>query len=217
MNIPRLASASTGSGIGSFVSLTRFGIVIVALAVALMASARVAAQAASIPSGSPTVQEPRASPSPSAPASSVAETRSPEEQAILAVVDQFMTGISTNDFALLARIRLENSLNIVERPAAPPTPGMVITRRPFNPEGSKPGVFKERYWDPLVHVRGGLAIVWTPYEFWRDGETSHCGIDVFEMVKEQGIWKIGNAMWTVEPDGCPSLRPSDPSRLRPTR
>jgi hypothetical protein len=48
-----------------------------------------------------------------------------------------------------------------------------------------------------VHVRGGLAIVWTSYELWRDGKTSHCGVDVFEMVKEQGTWKIGNAMWTT--------------------
>jgi hypothetical protein len=141
--------------------------------------------------------------------------QSDEKEPILAVVDQFMTGISTNDFDLLARIRLENGLNIVERPASPPATGTVITRRPFSPAGSKPGAFKERYWDPVVHVRGGLAIVWAPYEFWRDGKTSHCGVDVFEMVKEQGVWKIGNAMWTVEPDACPSLRPSDPSRLRP--
>jgi hypothetical protein len=140
---------------------------------------------------------------------------SQDEQAILAVVDQFMIGISTNDFELLGRIRLENSLNIVERPAPPPATGTVLTRRPFSPTGSKPGAFKERYWDPVVHVRGGLAIVWTPYEFWRDGKTSHCGIDVFEMVKEQGVWKIGNAMWTVEPDACPALRPADPARLRP--
>ena len=33
---------------------------------------------------------------------------------------------------------------------------------------------------PVVHVRGSLAVVWTPYEFWRDGKTSHCGVDVFE-------------------------------------
>lgn len=138
-----------------------------------------------------------------------------EDAAILAVVDQFMIGISTNDSALLARIRFENSLNIVDRPAQPPATGTVVTRRPFNPEGSKPGNFKERYWDPTVHVRGRLAIVWTPYEFWRDGKTSHCGIDVFELVKEQDTWKIGNAMWTVEPDACPALRPSDPSRIRP--
>ena len=43
----------------------------------------------------------------------------------------------------------------------------------------------------------------------------HCGIDVFEMVKEDDGWKIANLMWTQEPDACPSLRPSDPARMRP--
>jgi hypothetical protein len=35
------------------------------------------------------------------------------------------------------------------------------------------------------------------------------------MVKENGTWRIGDAMWTVEPDACAALRPSDPARIRP--
>ena len=77
------------------------------------------------------------------------------------------------------------------------------------------GTNREQYWDPIVHLRGSLGIVWTPYEFWRDGQTSHCGIDVFEMVKQDGAWRIGNVMWTVEPESCATLRPSDPARIRP--
>lgn len=34
-------------------------------------------------------------------------------------------------------------------------------------------------------------------------------------VKEKGTWRIGNMMWTVEPDACAALRPSDPARIRP--
>ena len=64
-------------------------------------------------------------------------------------------------------------------------------------------------------MRGSIAVVWTPYEFWTDGKTSHCGIDVFEMMKDQGAWKIANMMWTVEPDACAALRPADPTRIRP--
>ena len=61
-------------------------------------------------------------------------------------------------------------------------------------------------------------MVWTPYEFWTDGKTSHCGIDVFEMMKDQGA-KIANMMWTVEPDACAALGPPTPSRAsaRPAR
>ncbi len=140
----------------------------------------------------------------------------PEEAAILTVVDRFMRAISTNDQALLAEVRIEGGFTIVSRrdPAGSDAP--LVTRRVFTPStGSKPTNNRERYWDPVVHVRGGIAVVWTPYEFWVGDKTSHCGIDVFDMIKEKGIWRIANAMWTVEPDACPSLRPSDPSKLRP--
>jgi hypothetical protein len=119
---------------------------------------------------------------------------------------------STDEAAILS-LRLDQSYNIVEGPGEGGRTR--LTRRLFNPDTAKRGVYRERYWDPIVHVRGSIAVVWTPYEFWQDGKTSHCGIDVFEMVKEQDDWRIANMMWTVEPDSCPALRPSDPGRLRP--
>ena len=138
----------------------------------------------------------------------------PDDQAaVLAVVDTFINAISTNDFATMAKLRVEGSFNTTESVGA--GGATRLTRRVFNPEGSRPGNYRERYWDPIVHVRGGLAVVWTPYEFWRDGTTSHCGIDVFTMSKEQGAWRIADMMWTIEPEACPALRPSDPSRIRP--
>jgi hypothetical protein len=137
----------------------------------------------------------------------------PEQEAVLSVVDSFMTAISTNDFALMSRLRIEGGTNTVERPAT--AGGTLVTRRPFSPDGQKPGEYRERYWDPVVHVRGKLAVVWTPYEFWQGGKTSHCGIDVFELVREDSGWRIANMMWTVEPEACPALRPSDPLRVRP--
>ena len=132
---------------------------------------------------------------------------------VLAVVDRFMTAISTNDFKLLSIVRIEGSSSLVARPSD--AGGTLVTRRVFSSASQTPGANRERYWDPIVHVRGSIAVVWTPYEFWRDGKTSHCGIDMFELVKEQGTWRIGNAMWTVEPEACAALRPSDPARVRP--
>ena len=137
----------------------------------------------------------------------------PDETAILTVVDRFMHAISANDAALLSEIRLEGGFTIVERPNQ--SGGTLVTRRVFSPEGGRRGAYRERYWDPTVLVRGSLAVVWTPYEFWIDGKTSHCGIDVFDMLKERGVWRIANAMWTVEPAACAALRPADPSRVRP--
>jgi hypothetical protein len=137
-----------------------------------------------------------------------------EEAVILAVVDRFMHAVSTGDLKLLSSLRVEGSDNTVEQSV--PGGGTRLTRRVFTPDSFPPGNYRERYWDPVVHVRGGIAVVWTPYEFWRDGKTSHCGIDVFEMVKQEGTWRIGHMMWTVEPEACPALRPKDAGRVRPT-
>ena len=148
-------------------------------------------------------------------AGAVAQSRpaAPEHEAILSVVDGFMNAISSNDFAAMTSLRLEGGTNTIEQPAR--SGGTLVTRRPFTPDRLKPGAYRERYWDPIVHVRGKLAVVWTPYEFWQGGKTSHCGIDVFELVREDSGWRIANMMWTVEPEACPALRPSDPGRVRP--
>ena len=63
-------------------------------------------------------------------------------------------------------------------------------------------------------IRGGIAVVWAPYEFWIDGESSRCGLDVFDFVRIDGKWLVSNAMWTVEPDACSELWPIVAAELR---
>ena len=61
---------------------------------------------------------------------------------------------------------------------------------------------RERIWSPDVRVHGPIASVWTPYDFWVDGKFSHCGVDVFDMVKTAEGWKISGLTYTVERTGC---------------
>ena len=70
---------------------------------------------------------------------------------------------------------------------------------------------RERMWNPEVRVRGDIASVWTPYDFWIDGKFSHCGIDTFNLVRSDGAWKIVDATYTVETTGC------EPSPLGPLK
>src|ERR1700752_5177334 len=83
-----------------------------------------------------------------------------DEAAILAVVDRFMVAVSTNDATALSALRVEGGFNTVERPAD--GGGTLVTRRTFAPTTAKPGNYRERFWDPVVHVRGNIAVVWTP-------------------------------------------------------
>ena len=59
----------------------------------------------------------------------------------------------------------------------------------------------------MVTRRGDLAVLWAPYEFQLNGKTTHCGVDVFNLLKSDGRWKIAGASWTVEPDACAELTP----------
>ena len=61
---------------------------------------------------------------------------------------------------------------------------------------------RERIWSPDVRVHGPIASVWTPYDFWVDRKFSHCGIDIFDLVKTAEGWKISGLTYTVERTGC---------------
>ena len=49
---------------------------------------------------------------------------------------------------------------------------------------------EERTFDHEQRIDGNLATVWTRYEFFRDGNFSHCGIDAYQLVKLAGKWLI---------------------------
>jgi hypothetical protein len=117
----------------------------------------------------------------------------------------------------MAAMQAPDGMTYVARPRE--GGGIEIVGRPnsywVDPARADGPALRERYWSPTVLIRGPIAVVWAPYEFWRDGKTSHCGVDVFDLVRIDGEWRVSNSMWTVEPDACAELRPADASKLRP--
>ena len=140
-----------------------------------------------------------------------------EEAAVLAVMDAYMLEISANDLAAMdARQTAEG---MTYRHAAREDGGWDVVAQSNKywvaPERADGHSYHERYWSPTVMIRGAMALVWAPYEFQIDGATSHCGVDVFSFAKIDGVWKVSNSMWTVEPNACAELRPADASAIRP--
>ena len=71
-------------------------------------------------------------------------------------------------------------------------------------------VLTERMFDPEVRVSGDLAMVWTPYDFYVGEALSHCGADVFVMVREGDVWRVTGLSWTrQQPPEC-ELHPDGP-------
>ncbi len=70
---------------------------------------------------------------------------------------------------------------------------------------------RERIWEPTVLIHQEIAVVWTRYDFYRDGRFSNCGIDSWNLIKTPEGWKISGGSYTVERMDCPEspLGPPD--------
>jgi len=143
--------------------------------------------------------------------------RSDEEKGVLAALDRYMTAISDDDLQAMAALQTPDGMTY--RARATEGGDMDVVAQPnsywIDPSQNDGHTHRERYWSPTVLIRGDIAVVWAPYEFWVDGKTSHCGIDVFDFVKLRGAWIVSNSMWTVEPNACAELRPAEASQIRP--
>lgn len=65
-----------------------------------------------------------------------------------------------------------------------------------------PGNADERIKVEMVKIDANLATVWTPYQFYYKGKFSHCGVNSFQLVKLNGLWKIQYIIDTRRTTGC---------------
>lgn len=75
-----------------------------------------------------------------------------------------------------------------------------------------PDALLERIWDPDVRVHRRIATLWAPYDFWLNGAFSHCGIDIFTLVRTDVGWRISAIAYTVETEACPASPLGEPTR-----
>jgi hypothetical protein len=68
--------------------------------------------------------------------------------------------------------------------------------------GLKKGDADERIKFSVVQIDGPLAIVWTPYQFFYKGVFSHCGVDSYQLLRQDGVWRIQYLVDTRRKGGC---------------
>jgi len=66
-------------------------------------------------------------------------------------------------------------------------------------------MWDERIANPKIHVDGDLAMVWVDYTFYLGDRKSHCGVDVFELVKGADVWNIVTLIDTRRRESCPEI------------
>lgn len=132
-----------------------------------------------------------------------------DKKAVVAAVQKLFDAMAAKDGAAAASVLLPEGRFFVPREGEEPR---TFTGKEFADRvPMQKGAVLERFWDPEVRVRGSIATIWTPYDFWSDGKFSHCGIDAFNLIKAADGWKISGGTYTVERNGC-TLSPLGPPK-----
>lgn len=64
-------------------------------------------------------------------------------------------------------------------------------------------VYDERVTFNGINISNNIATVWAPYKFYLGKKFSHCGIDVFQLMKTVNGWKIVSIFYDVRTGNCP--------------
>ena len=117
-----------------------------------------------------------------------------EDTLVKASVDTFFEGFHKGDTALMKSVMADK---ILMQTAYRNKEGkdILVTDNPnklINAIADRPDDQKwdERLLDYSIQVDGNMANAWTPYEFWFNGEFSHCGVNSFQLFKNGNTWEI---------------------------
>jgi hypothetical protein len=132
-----------------------------------------------------------------------------DEAAVLAVTDSALEAISRSDFVGFTDLMLDSAVTF----SAGMRDGQYQAR--FSSRAQQRAMtttsrFTERGYRPTVLVSGPVAMVWLPYDFYIDGKWSHCGVDVFTLLRNGAGWRIATVVWSVEQPPACSPHPDGP-------
>ena len=66
--------------------------------------------------------------------------------------------------------------------------------------------FQERILSYSIQIDGNMANAWTPYEFWINNEFHHCGVNSFQLFRQENFWKIIYLIDTRRKSDCSVLQ-----------
>lgn len=141
-----------------------------------------------------------------------AQTVDAEQKAVIAVADSVLAALSNGDSKLLARLTLDSAVvggaglrGAVE--SASLRPWAVYINR------TGPSTFTERGFGATARVQDRVAQVWMPYDLYQGDKWSHCGVDVFTLMKREGRWRVASLIYTIEqPPACQKHPAGPPKR-----
>ena len=117
-----------------------------------------------------------------------------DKEAIKKVIETFFEGLHKGDSAIMEPtlhkdIKIQTTRNNREGEK------LLLTEDRkqllINVSKKKPtDIYEEKLLSYDIKVDGNLASVWTPYEFYFNGNFSHCGANSFQLFNNNGTWQI---------------------------
>ncbi|HZC38732.1 MAG TPA: nuclear transport factor 2 family protein [Sphingomicrobium sp.] len=127
-----------------------------------------------------------------------------EDQSVLAPINQLFAAFQAGDSAAMLRLVYPDG-----RVTANGTlrSGAGLRQESWMQFASKvkPGDgWQETISDPAIEVDGDIAMVWAPFVVRAGGKVSNCGFDHFDLVRDNGAWKVMNLTFSSRITGCPA-------------
>jgi hypothetical protein len=146
------------------------------------------------------------------PRSARAQAIGADSTAVIAVADSVLAALSSGDNAALARLTLDSAVvggaglrDGMER--------LSLRRWSFYVNRTGPSDFTERGFGATARVQDRVAQVWMPYDLYVGDKWSHCGVDVFTLMKREGRWRVAALIYTIEqPPACRTHPAGPPTR-----
>jgi hypothetical protein len=128
------------------------------------------------------------------------------EDSVKQIVNQMFTAMKTSDVTLF-KSSFTDSAFLQTIATDRNTGRMKIKNEDINAFAEMVGKLPkdsadERITFDVVRVDGDLATVWTPYQFYFNERFSHCGVNSFQVVRLNGLWKIHYLIDTRRKDNC---------------
>jgi len=127
---------------------------------------------------------------------------SSDEKEVLQLVEKFFIALEKQDTVSFFDMHVRGARYqiVAERNDTIRTAMRDATQFSFH----KDEIIKERMRDTgvVVQIHDRIAMVWAPYDVWLNDQFSHCGIDVFTLLKTKDGWKIASCTYSVEKKAC---------------
>ena len=115
---------------------------------------------------------------------------------IVSVIDSFINIINKKDLTLVNKV-IDNSAYRTKYSISEDSSFFEKNKSDFSFLKKSKVKYFEKYFEPIINTDGFISSVWLPYEFFIDNEFSHCGNNMFFLMKKNNKWIITDYAYSV--------------------